>query len=394
MEHTLSTDEVALPEATAPTGASHHGTAARFRALLEDFQQRFDPELSRWVAAKRRQIAREIPESEEIAEGVARLADSGGKRLRPALVWFTWSACGGGSTAGAEAVMPLALATELLHTYLLVHDDIMDHADTRRGLPTAHAELARRHAERGWGGDSADFGRTAAILVGDLAHSWAHELVAEAGHSLPGDRAAAIGRAFAATSQEVLAGQYLEVLLAQRGTDDKDAADADDLARVLRYKSGAYTVERPIELGALAAGADRDVTTPLTAYGRSVGEAFQLQDDVLGTFGDEDETGKPAASDLEEGKLTFLVFHALSKADPSGAAELRAALGSGPLDSERVTRLRGILEASGALGEVRRMIADRLGTARAALGELEGRITAEGHDFLAGLVDYVAERRR
>jgi len=384
MEQTLSADEAAT-NPPAARGAS----AERFRELLASFQRRFDPKLTGFIAARRQQIAGEIPEAEEMAEGVARLADSGGKRLRPALVWFTWHACGGDASESGDAAFALALASELLHTYLLVHDDIMDHADTRRGLPTAHAELARRHAERGWHGDAADFGTTAAILVGDLAHTWSHELVAAAARDLPGERAGLVSRTFGATSQEVLAGQYLEVLLSQRGE-----GDAEDLAKVLRYKSGAYTVERPIQLGALAAGAEGDLLVALTAYGRNVGEAFQLQDDVLGTFGDEDETGKPAASDLAEGKLTFLVFHALDRASAEDAAELRAALGSGPLEPERVARLRSILENSGALAEVRRMIADRLDAARASLAEVEGRISTPGHEFLAGLVDYVAERRR
>jgi len=378
---------------TVPTDASAVA-AGHFRELLEDYRQRFDRELAAWIAARRERFAAAVPEADEIAGAVARLATSGGKRLRPALVWFTWRACGGGA-ATQEAVRSLGLAGELLHTYLLIHDDIMDHADTRRGLPTAHAELARRHRQRDWRGDADDFGRTGAILAGDLAHAWAHELVADAARRLPGERGEAVSRAFAATCQEVLAGQYLEVLLAQRGE-----GTADDLARVLRFKSGAYTVERPMQIGALAAGADASLGAPLSAYGRAVGEAFQLQDDVLGSFGDEAETGKPAASDLAEGKLTFLVFHALAGAGDGDAAALRDALGSGPLQPGQVARLRRIIETSGALGRVRGMIGERVDTARAALAELaapSGRgaaIRDEGHAFLAGLVDYVAERRR
>jgi geranylgeranyl diphosphate synthase type I len=373
---------------TVPTDATV--AAGRFRALLDGYRERFDAEIAAWLAGERRRFTAEVPEADELAEAVDRLARSGGKRLRPALVWFTWLACGGSEErpGDADAVRPLAMSTELLHTYLLVHDDIMDHAGTRRGLPTAHAELARRHGERGWHGDAADFGRSAAILVGDLAHAWAHELAAEAARRLPPGRAESVQGAFAAASREVLAGQYLEVLLAQRGE-----ATEDDLGRVLRLKSGAYTVERPMQLGALAAGAGAELTSRLSAYGRAVGEAFQLQDDVLGTFGDEAVTGKPAASDLAEGKLTFLVHHALAGASAAGAAELREALGGGPLAAARVARLRRILEESGALARVRAMIGDRLAAARDALGSLDGRLDDDGADFLAGLVDYVAERR-
>jgi geranylgeranyl diphosphate synthase type I len=195
-------------------------------------------------------------------------------------------------------------------------------------------------------------------------------------------------------TREVVAGQYLEVLLARRG----DAGE-DDLARVLRLKSGRYSVERPLELGALLAGARDELLAPLARCGRALGEAFQLQDDVLGTFGEAGELGKPVASDLEEGKLTFLVFHALAAAPPADAARLRAALGRPGLEPEEVEALRRVIEGSGALARVRRMIDERLGAARAALAGAvravpEGPGTAAGFAFLAGLVDDLAERRR
>lgn len=365
--------------------------APAFGELLARFRSRFDRELADWIETKRRHTASEAPEAAELAEAVARLAGAGGKRLRPALVWFTAAACaeGAGGAPAEDATLPLALSTELLHTYLLLHDDIMDHAETRRGLPSAHAEFARRHGERGWRGDAGDFGVTAAILVGDLAHTWAHELVDDACRRLPAERGAAVERAFAATAQEVIAGQYLEIQLAQRG-----AGSAEELGRALRLKSGRYSVERPVQLGALAAGASTALLTPLATYGAALGEAFQLQDDVLGTFGDEGETGKPAAGDLEEGKFTFLVFHALDALPDAEAAALRHALGRPGLSDDEVLRLRSTIEESGALERVRGMIAERLDVARGALAEASPRLAGDGLAVLSGLVDYIAERRR
>jgi len=375
------------PGAPRDAGAPRVDGASGFHGLLAAFRRRFDGDMAAWIDGRRRAVAAEAAEAVELAAAVARLAGAGGKRLRPALVWFTWQGCRRGDGA-SDAVLRLALAAEMLHTYLLIHDDIMDHAATRRGLPTAHAAFTRRHGELGLGGDGEDFGVTAAILAGDLAHAWAHELAGGAAAVLPAARRDAVATAFHATAQEVISGQYLEILLAGRRR-----GSAEELARALRLKSGRYSVERPVQLGALAAGAGDATRAALAVYGGAVGEAFQLQDDVLGTFGDAGETGKPVASDLEEGKFTFLVYHALDVLPPAGAAELRDALGRSPLDGERVARLRRMIEECGALAKVRAMIDDRLETARTALADPDCALEGEGRTFLSGLLDYVAERR-
>ncbi len=367
---------------SSPTTAPRTEAASAFTDTLADVRLAVDRELASWIAERRRAVDVAAPGAAELVDEVARLVASGGKRLRPALVLLTYRACGGKEESAA---MRLALATELLHTYLLVHDDIMDHAPTRRALPTAHAELAERHRRRGWAGDAEDFGRSAAILVGDLAHTWAVEL-SRPGRATEGD-ARPVGRVFDAMCDEVIAGQYLEMVLPH-------VADAteDDLLRALRLKSGRYSVERPIELGALLAGADEAELAPLQRYGRAVGEAFQLQDDVLGTFGDADAVGKPVAGDLAEGKRTFLVFHALRLAPAEDAAWLRSALGRPDLATSEVARAREIVRRSGALAAVVTMIDQRLEEARRALGD--SALGPEGRRLFLGFVDYLGERDR
>ncbi len=382
---------------SSPTAARPSETANAFAGALAGLRRTVDRELAAWIAERRRAVAGTAPGAAELVDEVARLVAAGGKRLRPALVLLTYRACGG---RHESAAMRLALATELLHTYLLVHDDIMDHAATRRALPTTHAELAARHRRRGWAGDAEDFGRSAAILVGDLAHTWAVELSrprptaggsgGSDGLGAEGD-AGAVGRAFDAMCAEVVAGQYLEMTLPHAAE-----ASEEDLLRVLRLKSGRYSVERPIELGALLAGAGDAELEPLRRYGRAVGEAFQLQDDVLGTFGDAGAVGKPVADDLAEGKLTFLVFHALRLAPPAEAAWLRAALGRPDLAPEEIARAREVLRGAGALAAVLAMIDERLETARRALLEVgdETRLDPAGRELFLGLVDYLEERDR
>lgn len=367
-------DDSCSPAATA--------VAPGFLAELERLRTWFDAELARFLTARRAEIAAEAPDAVELADEVARLVDSGGKRLRPALVVAGWQACGGRDLA---VVSPLAQAAELLHTYLLIHDDIMDHAELRRGTPTVHAELRERHRAAGFPGDSAEHGRALAILAGDLAASWAAELAYRAADP-PG-----VARTWALMASEVIAGQYLEMrlpLLARGGRRPSEA----ELLNVLRLKSGRYSVERPIELGARLAGADAATLTALATYGRAVGEAFQLQDDLLGLFGEAQETGKSVGGDFLEGKYTLLLHFALERAAEADGTWLLARLGQADLPADELHQALVRIRATGARERLEAEIEARF---EAALAALEGTaIQPEGREFFTGLVAYLRERDR
>ena len=383
---------------TAATSAVRSEAApGGFSGLLDGFREKLDRELQAWLSRKR-EGAGGFRESLELIDGVGQLVLQGGKRLRPALVYYTYRACGGPADA---AVLPLALATELLHTYLLIHDDIMDHAEVRRGQPAAHVRFRQAHQARGFHGDAQDFGRSVAILLGDLAHTWAVELFTgvflEGG--LEGRQTRELTRCFSTMSEEVIGGQYLELMVAQRrGAQDTPAGREAELLRVLRLKSGRYTAERPIQLGALLAGAPAAVLDGLSRYGTAVGEAFQLQDDLLGMFGDAGTVGKPVGEDLREGKFTFLIHHALSATALEQRSELEAALGNPHLTAPEVARAQRILEETGARAKVTEMVAERLRAARAALDGISGSadrgLAAEGRIFFEGLLGYLWERER
>ena len=376
----MTTAAEAMARPTLPRGG--------FAELLDGFKARLERELKQWIAAKRATAA--SPEMLELVDGVARLATQGGKRLRPALVYYAYRGCGGGDDARA---LPMALATELLHTYLLIHDDIMDHAELRRGQPAAHVRFRDLHRARGFAGDAPDFGRAVGILLGDLAHTWAVEafqsaIAGAAGSSDTTPRSALVA-CFSAMCEEVIAGQYLEMLLAVRR-----AGSEEELLRVLRLKSGRYTTERPVQLGALLAGAPAATLAALSRWGEAVGEAFQLQDDVLGTFGDAAAVGKPVGSDLAEGKYTFLIHHALAEASAADRAAIEAALGDPALGRAAALAASRAIERSGALDRVREMIEERLAIARAALDDLgEAELTPQGRAFLTGMTDWLGERR-
>lgn len=361
---------------TPAANADRSPAATVFTERLSLVRGRLDRELEAWLGERRATLGRTSPEATQLVDEVGRLVSGGGKRLRPALLILAHEACGGGDDGLA---LRMGLAIELLHTYLLIHDDIMDQALTRRAHATTHAAFADRHRVQGRRGDPAHFGRSVAILAGDLAHTWAVELSRQAPE--------AVTRAFDAMCEEVIGGQYLEMLLPHRQEPEEP-----ELLRALRLKSGRYSVERPVELGALLAGATPRVVAGLRSWGEAAGEAFQLQDDVLGTFGDADAVGKPVASDLAEGKFTFLVFHALAGAAPEDREWLRGALGREDFDQGDLERARSVIRGSGGLAAVEEMIRERLDRGRRALDEVP--LPAPAREPFLGFLDYLKERDR
>lgn len=271
---------------------------------------------------------------------------SGGKRLRAAFCYWGWRGSGG---PDCEEAITAATALEFLQGCALIHDDVMDGSDTRRGQPAAHRRFAALHRGREWLGSSETFGVGAAILLGDLCLSWSDQLLLTSGLD-----AEALQRGKAVYDDmrvELMAGQYLDLLEQARGGGSVERA-----MRVVRYKSAKYTIERPLHLGAALAGAGPEVFQAYTDYGLPLGEAFQLRDDVLGVFGDPATTGKPAGDDLREGKRTVLVAKALEAASPSQAHLLRTHLGDPSLDPEGVAMLREVIVDTGALSAVEQLI--------------------------------------
>jgi geranylgeranyl diphosphate synthase type I len=281
----------------------------------------------------------------------------GGKRLRPAFCYWGHRAAGG---PDSESIVKAAASLELLQACALMHDDVIDRSDTRRGAPSVHRRFAALHRAEEWRGDPEGFGEAAAILLGDLALIWADTMLAKSGFD-----AEAFQRALPiwdAMRIEVMCGQYLDVVEQARGGGSVDRA-----LRVARLKSAKYTIERPLHLGAALGEGSDELMTSLSDYGLPLGEAFQLRDDILGVFGDPDVTGKPAGDDLREGKRTALVALALQSANDAQAQQLRRRLGDPDLDEDGVVVLREVITATGAAAHVERLISERLDAALEAL---------------------------
>lgn len=288
----------------------------------------------------------------------ARLSVSGGKRFRAAFCYWGHRAVSP-RVADEDALVRACAALELLHASALVHDDLMDASDTRRGRMATHRQFAADHRAAGWRGDTEQYGGAAAILLGDLLLSWSDELLRRCG--LPLEQVAPALAVFDRCRSEVIAGQFLDVSVQARGR-----ADVDTAMTVLRYKSAKYSIERPLHIGAALAGASPATMAELTAFGLPLGEAFQLRDDLLGVFGDPATTGKPAGDDLVEGKRTVLVALALDAASDEDAALLDRSLGT-PLEAHEVARLREVIDSSGAHAQVEAVIGELAGLAVAAL---------------------------
>jgi len=311
----------------------------------------------------------------------ARVTVSGGKRFRAAFCYWGHRAFAP-AVPDAAALVRACASLELLHASALVHDDLMDASDTRRGRPSTHRALEAEHGEAGWRGDAEQYGAAAAILLGDLLQAWADELLRRSG--FPVERVVPALEVFDLCRTEVIAGQFLDVSVQARGR-----ADVETAMTVLRYKSAKYSIERPLHIGAALAGATADDLAALTAFGLPLGEAFQLRDDLLGVYGDPAVTGKPAGDDLVEGKRTVLVALALAGASSADAAVLDAALGQ-PLSAGLVDELRRIIDASGAREQVETRIAELTGS---AVGALErARIDEHARGVLLGLAEAATQR--
>ncbi|HUR76115.1 MAG TPA: polyprenyl synthetase family protein [Sporichthya sp.] len=318
-------------------------------------RERVQTRLAGFLADRARAVAELGP---ELAGPMSVLSDlsSGGKLLRPAFCYWGYRATG---VPDGDEIVAAAAALELLHLSALIHDDVMDGSDRRRGRPSAHRQLADLHRGAGWAGSPEGFGHGAAILLGDLVLGWADELLRGCG--LPPDRVAAGMAVFEAMRTEVMGGQYLD-LVTQAAVDDTPGEDGVARAmRVLRFKTAKYSVERPLQLGATLAGGSVELVQAFTAVGIPLGEAFQLRDDVLGVFGDPERTGKPTGDDLREGKRTVLVATALASADAADRATMDALLGDPALDAAGIARLQAVLVATGALDQVEKLI-ERLAT--------------------------------
>jgi geranylgeranyl diphosphate synthase type I len=300
-----------------------------------------DTELHRFLDARRRAL----PESELLISEIGRLVDAGGKRLRPAFCYWGYRAAGG--PHGVEIVRASA-SLELLHTFAIVHDDIMDDSDERRGVPTVHVR----------------YGTGTAILAGDLALVLADALFFDAGFE-PSVSLEAF-EAYSLMRQEVIAGEFLDLV-----AGEAPSVSEEEARRIAVLKSGRYSIEKPLVIGACLAGADTDLLKGLSRFGDPLGEAFQLRDDLLGAFGERASVGKPVDSDIREGKRHVLYAKAMAAlSGPEREFMARRWGQREDLTDDEVEHLRSLLDTSGARAATEHLLNRRVAAAAQRLAAL------------------------
>lgn len=304
-------------------------------------------------------------ESAEYGPDAAALIDSaadtlvGGKRLRARFCHAGWEGVArwhGRPAAESTALWDVCAALEIFQSAALVHDDLIDNSDTRRGRPAAHRALERSHRESGWWGDAAAFGRSSAILLGDLLVAWSDDLFEDAVAALP--PAASVRREYARMRRDVTVGQFLDIAEESAWSVNASDSHVERALRVVSLKSARYSIEQPLVLGASIADAEADQVLALRGFGHPLGMAFQLRDDVLGVFGDTSVTGKPAGDDLREGKRTVLVALSRQTLGASTRNLFDQMLGDPDLTPEQIEFLQATISASGALDRVEAMISE------------------------------------
>ena len=332
---------------------------------LSQLRQKIDGVLVEFTKVRSSALTDIGAELNPVAAAMSEFITDGGKRFRPIFAYLGYLGTG---SPEREEIVRACTALELVHVCALIHDDVMDGSDTRRNKPAIHRLFQSLHDESSYQGNSERFGLASAILLGDLALVWADRLLVESGISR--EEFINAQEVFADMRDELMAGQYLDVLEGALATTSVERS-----LKVARFKSGKYSIERPLHFGAALAGKP-EFNKTYSDFGLPLGEAFQLRDDVLGVFGNPTVTGKPAGDDIREGKRTVLIAVTMENCEKSEREIVASALGNESLTESDVTTVQEIITRSGALAEVEKLITDLTNQAISALrhSSVEGKI--------------------
>lgn len=368
---------MSLPSSAAPDSTPFSDT---------DFVEAVNEELARHLSQQEVRVAAIAAEGHDLIKAISALC-AGGKRVRPLFAWYGWQVAGG--SPSDDVIVKIGVALELFQAAALIHDDILDRSDTRRNQPSAHRRFQHLHQDREWEQDGEHFGISAAILAGDVSLALSEELFSSVILDIVSSDPAVALRARSVFDEmrfEVMTGQYLDIREEAAGSTHTPEVALDRAMTILQYKSAKYSVQRPLMIGAAAAGADDALLNSLAEIGLPLGEAFQLRDDQLGVFGDPEVTGKPSGDDLREGKRTALIAYARSKANQDQSALISNYLGVPDLSDEHVAEFQDVIAETGAKDKVEELIAERAQLAFDGIAALQAPArTLSGLKALANL---------
>jgi geranylgeranyl diphosphate synthase, type I len=333
-----------------------------------------------FFAREKKNNRRRNPIFASLLDTASRQILRGGKRIRPVLAIQAYQAVGGKDIREIEKV---SIALEIFHTFLLIHDDIIDQDELRHGGPAAHSVYKKYHRTKSLRGTDLHFGESVALILGDILASYCYRIVLSSKFS-QARRIAAVQH-----MNKVLIdtgyGQIMDVLIGARARTSRR-----EILEVMEYKTARYTIESPLLLGSILGGGKQKIMKQFSKYARPLGIAFQIQDDVLGVFADESKLGKPVGSDLQEGKLTFLILKALASGTAAQKKRLRAILGKSDITDRDIEDARRIIIATGSLAFAKKQARLYAQQARGVMKNIS--IKKDPKDFLIGMATYIIER--
>ena len=351
---------------------------------LKSLREQIEAQLQDFLTTQSNYFTAIAPELKPAATSLTAFVINGGKRFRP--LFAAVGAMGAGSQLNDAEIRAFA-SLELLQACALVHDDLMDASDTRRGEPAIHKLFESMHESEKFQGKATQFGLSASVLIGDLALIWSDQMLNSSG--IKSESLLAALSVHDEMRVELIAGQYLDVFEQARGT--QSVAQALNIAR---YKSAKYTIERPLHLGAAIAIPDAAKRAQLVSiyseFGLPLGEAFQLRDDLLGVFGDPKVTGKPAGDDLREGKRTVLMAMTHDRISGPAEAEFLKEFGNHDISESAIARLQEIISETGAAMHVEDLIEELTSTALEALNRDE--IVPQARELLTEMAIIATKR--
>ena len=355
--------------------------SSQAKAALQEIRDAVEIELADFLTAQSHYLTSISSDLAPVSQALSSFLLDSGKRLRPLFAYSGYLSTG----AKVEGPVIKAIASlELLQACALIHDDLMDGSDTRRGKPSIHRHFESMHVQDELEGFAPAYGLAAAVLLGDLALVWSNQMLNVAG--LSSQQIHDVLPIHDEMRTELMAGQFLDI-----HEQTQKTVDLDRSTKIARYKSGKYTIERPLHIGAALSGKHTpELLSVLSAYGLPLGEAFQYRDDLLGVFGDPSVTGKPAGDDLREGKRTVLIALTDKASTQSMREESKKYFGAPDLDSRGISILQEMITSSGAKEKMEFMINE---LTEQALTAVESELIDESaHPLLLELAKIATKR--
>jgi len=351
------------------------------KKFFAGFKKEIDQELTVYLNDKIKETQKLDFFTANLAKQTKKIILSGGKRLRPAFMYWGYIAGGG---QDREKILKTSISIELVHNFLLMHDDIMDHGKMRHGVATINAQYAKMGRLFFNQDGAVHFGNSLALVFGDMLSAMSNQVI------FTSDFASSLIVKALNQNQSIISrtviGQIQDVYMDSSGKISEEA-----ILKMYRNKTACYTIDGPLSLGAILAGADGKILKDLSAYALPLGVAFQIQDDILGIFGSEKKLGKEVGSDIQESKKTLLLVKALELSNRKQKTFLKGILGKKGISKGEIKKFQEIVAISGALQYVQKKAESLVAEAKKSLAT--AAINSEAKDFLLSVADYMVERK-